>query len=391
MKLAFVTYHLPPDALGGAERYAISLGSWLNERGNEVEVFGAATKLRYQTMGHHGITLRKLPVLRQHRYYSYFASLWGTLRAESPLFSIVQGFGITHLSGFVVSACKGKLPVVLRVEGELEPHICALSDTKIMALPAWCERTMKQADHFVVVSKCSVDELSNWGIHPQRITYLPNAIDTDYWVPASQGKRDVRRSLQLHDNAFYAACVARLRPEKGHRTALNAWRLVVNQTPDARLLVIGDGPEESDLRKLVRDLSLSDNVLFLGHKDNVREYLQAADVSLLFSSAEGPAISVQESLACGIPVIATAVGGLKDSVIPNETGILVRPGDPESAATSILQYMNDKHLGSKLARGAREFAVRNRSHKVLASCYEALFKEVIERWEKETGKRLAGR
>ena len=366
----------------------MSLGSWLNERGHEVEVFGASTKLRYQTISYHGITLKKLPVLKQHRYYSYFASLWGTLQTQSPLFSIVQGFDITHLSGLAVSACKGKLPVILRVERELEPHICALSNTKITALPIWCERTIKQADHFVVVSRCSVDELINWGIHPQRITYLPNAINTDYWAPAAQDKRDVRQNLGLRDGEFCAAYVARLRSEKGHRTALHAWRLVIDQAPDAKLLIMGDGPEESSLRKLVQDLSLSRNVLFLGHKDNIKDYLQAADVSLLFSTLEGPAISVQESLACGVPVIATEVGGLIDSVIPNKTGILVPPGDAESAAMCILKCMKDEHLRSKLAQGAREFAVRNRSHKVLVSRYEALFKEVIERWEKENGKRM---
>ncbi|MHB0976426.1 MAG: glycosyltransferase family 4 protein [Candidatus Aquicultorales bacterium] len=389
MKLGFVIYHLPPEPIGGAELYALSLGRWLGEKGHRIELFGAGTKARFLAGRDRGLTTNRLPTARIHRYYSYFPSLWWFLRNRAPSLSLIQGFDITHLSGFTVAAGSGRAPVVLRVERELAPHVAALGDTRIPGLAAWCEKTIKRADHFVVVSKCSVDELVDWGVDPGKITYLPNAVDTDYWSPAKEDKRLLRRRLELPEDGPYAVCVARLRPEKGHEMLLRAWRSVVDRIPGAKLLLVGEGPEAGNLTSLSREDSLGERVLFLGHRENVKDYLLAADFSILFSTIEGPAISVQESLACGLPVVATRVGGLPDSVIPGKTGLLVDPGDIRGAAGSIVSCLEDERLLARLARSARDFALENRSHTALMPRYEALLERIVDRWENENGKRVS--
>ena len=112
---------------------------------------------------------------------------------------------------------------------------------------------------------------------------------------------------------------------------------------EAKLVMVGDGPEKPGAEKLTRELGLERDVLFLGNQDCMEELLPLADVFLLPSSSESFGLVALEAMACGTPVVATRVGGLQ-TVVTSESGVLVPPGDAEALAHAIESLLDDMEL-----------------------------------------------
>lgn len=158
---------------------------------------------------------------------------------------------------------------------------------------------------------------------------------------------------------------ARLHEQKGHRYLLEAAALV----PEALFVIAGDGPQRAALEAQARHLGLGQRVSFLGHRSDVPDLLLACDVVVLPSLFEGLPLTVLEGMAGGKPVIATAVGGTDEAVVPGQTGLLVPPADPVALAVAIQSVLSDPDLAMRLAmagkaRVQREFAAETMVHRV---------------------------
>ena len=145
-----------------------------------------------------------------------------------------------------------------------------------------------------------------------------------------------------------------LRPEKDHANFLRAARLVVDRVPDAKFLVVGDGPMRPEIERLVRELDLDDCVVLTGSRSDVPDLLRAIDVFVLSSyTVECFPNALLEAMAAGRPAVCTAVGGVPEMIEEPETGYLVPPRDPDALADRLVHILSDSELAHRMGRAAR--------------------------------------
>ena len=148
--------------------------------------------------------------------------------------------------------------------------------------------------------------------------------------------------------------MARLEPQKGHRILLQALSLLRAEFPNIRLICLGTGALKDELTKIARDLGLENIVRFVGFRSNVGDWLAAVDIGVLPSFYEGLPLTAVETLAAGIPLVATAVDGTPEVVIDGETGHLVPPGDPAAMAEAIGRLARQPELRRKFGLAGRD-------------------------------------
>jgi glycosyltransferase involved in cell wall biosynthesis len=218
----------------------------------------------------------------------------------------------------------------------------------------------------VVVSPSTRDDLVRRGLRRDLIRVVPNGLDHRIFRPADPPRVD-------SDLVLF---VGRLEYYKGVDLLLESWPKVRATRPKARLVVVGAGNAEAAMRSRAAALGLGESVHFAGFvsQEAKVEWLQRAALLVQPSRKEGWGLTVLEANACGTPVVATRVPGLRDSVRDGETGILVPSADSDALAAGIAGMLDDTDLRSRLARGALAWAARFRWEAVtsaLAACLRA--------------------
>jgi glycosyltransferase involved in cell wall biosynthesis len=194
---------------------------------------------------------------------------------------------------------------------------------------------------------------------------------SEFAIPACE----LRRDLGIPETAFVFACVAAFRPEKGHNFLIQAF---LKQSRHAYLLLAGEGERQSATRTAVRAAGLMDRVLFLGNVQDIRPAIVASDATVLASTAvETFSMAMLESMALGVPMIATAIGGLAEAIIDGETGLLCSPGDSESLATQMQYLVEHQMEARKLGRAAAEMVARCFTLERMVAGNEAVLTDVL--------------
>jgi len=148
--------------------------------------------------------------------------------------------------------------------------------------------------------------------------------------------------------------VARLEPEKGHPTLLDAWPMVLRSVPDAYLLIVGEGSRRDALEAQARELRIAHRVVFTGRRDDVPAVTAALDVAVLPSYREAQGLTVLEAMALSRPVVASNVGGIPEMIEDGVTGLLVPPHDAEALAAAITRLLLDHPYADILARAGHD-------------------------------------
>ncbi|QDV39717.1 glycosyltransferase [Tautonia plasticadhaerens] len=197
--------------------------------------------------------------------------------------------------------------------------------------------------------------IENEGIPAERVEVVYNGIDLD--PSDTDGDREgVRRELGIGPDDPMAIQVARLDPLKDHVAAVRAMGLVTRRHPDARLVLVGEGPERPAIEREVRRLDLGRNVLLLGLRRDVSRLLSGADLALLTSISEGIPLTLIEAMAAGLPVVSTDVGGVAEVVEPGRTGLLAPAGDPEAIADRVATLIGEDRQRAELGDLGRQRA-----------------------------------
>ena len=213
------------------------------------------------------------------------------------------------------------------------------------------------ADAFACISRDIERETLACGVPRERVWYLPNAIDMTHFRPAEPGERErLRRDRDLPLGGVVCLFVGRLSREKGVMELLEAWRQL---RPHALLVVAGPdmtghawdagGPG----RAFVEQHGLGASVRFVGPLTDVAPMIKAADLVVQPSHFEALGLSAIEALACGVPLVASAVGGLLDFVVDGENGRLCPPQDPAALASCLDPLLTDSGARAQLASRAR--------------------------------------
>ena len=198
---------------------------------------------------------------------------------------------------------------------------------------------LRRAVTIVVPSAYQAEIARGWGLRDDRIHVLTNPAPPPREVAAEQ----------LDPDTF--VFVGRLTRAKALWTAIDAISLV----PEARLVVVGDGPDRAELERRARSSAAADRIEFRGtrSRDDALEIVAGATAALLSSDYENLPHSAVEALSVGVPVVATAVGGVPEVVHDGENGLLVPPGRPDELAAAIRRVLEEDGLRDRLAAGAK--------------------------------------
>ena len=184
---------------------------------------------------------------------------------------------------------------------------------------------------------------------PTPVEVMLHGVDLDTVRHGPVARAAARARLGLGENEFVYGTVGNLAAKKDQGTMLRAFAVVRSMMRDARLVVIGTGPREQELRRLAHELGIGDSVRFLGMRDDVPELLPGLDTFVLSSLHEGLSIALVEALAAGIPIVATRVGGIPELVIHGQYGLLVPPADPGALAGAMAWLARDPEVRTRLA------------------------------------------
>lgn len=188
----------------------------------------------------------------------------------------------------------------------------------------------------------SRDCLVRKGVDKAKIFVLPDSIDTDRFYPM-----DVARKYDI-------ISIGRLSPEKNIETLLGAISKVKKIKKDITVGIVGDGPSKESLEKLTKELGITDNVDFLGFKDNTEFYYNSGKMYVLTSVIEGLPMAMLEAMACGLPCVVSNVGDVSDIAKDGENAIVIDdPYDVDGFAKAIIRLLNDDKLYKKLSENTK--------------------------------------
>lgn len=190
-------------------------------------------------------------------------------------------------------------------------------------------------------------------IAPECVRILSNGI-----APIPPGDPCSRSSLGVKPGVGLVGALGRLEPQKRHDDLIRAIALLKAQGTPVQCVIAGHGPDRPKLQALIDELGLDEDVKLLGHCDDIAGVIRALDVAALSSAFEGSPLAVMEYMACAVPIVSTAVGGVPELIEDGVHGLLVAPGDPEALAGAIGRLLGDRALAAALgsAAGARQRA-----------------------------------
>lgn len=216
----------------------------------------------------------------------------------------------------------------------------------------------KSKAYAIAVSKETYDKhLREKKISKEHMTVIHNGIAIEENQSCDSGV--AKRDLGVKDKDFIVGIVGRIDKNKGHIYFVEAAQSILEERKDVHFVIVGNGPMEKELKAFCTENNLEEYVHFLGFQDNILAYLSLMDILVIASSSEGIPYTLLESMAKGIPVVATNVGGIPEVIHDGVSGLLVPPRDPGAIATCVMSLLDNEPLRKRLSRKGLEILNRH--------------------------------
>jgi glycosyltransferase involved in cell wall biosynthesis len=229
-------------------------------------------------------------------------------------------------------------------------------------------RLTPHMDQLIAVSHAMERKIVEEGRTGAPVKLIYNGVDLERYEH-QEPCCTLRDEYGMEPGSQIVGVVARLEPEKGHPTLLEAWPRVLRKVPDAYLLVVGEGSKQAELEQLARELRIAHRVVFTGRRDDAPAVTAALDVAVLPSYREAQGLTILEAMALSRPVVASNVGGIPEVIEDGVSGLLVPPHDAEALAEAIIRLLTDHAWADTIARAGHDL-VHDRF------CVELMVKEV---------------
>jgi glycosyltransferase involved in cell wall biosynthesis len=211
----------------------------------------------------------------------------------------------------------------------------------------------------------------------RRLLVIPNGISLDRFRPDPAARARVRKELGVEPDGWVVGTVGRLAVEKNQALLLRAVAPLLGR--QARVALVGDGPLRRELAQLAAGLGIADSVHLLGARGDVPDVLNAFDAFVLCSDTEGLPLAVPEAMATGLPVVATAVGGIPTVVEEGRTGFLVPTGDADALRDRLARLRADPPMARACGERGRRTAVARFSSERMQRDYAELYRRLLAR------------
>ncbi len=212
----------------------------------------------------------------------------------------------------------------------------------------------------------------------EKIIPVVNGVDTEKFYPV-EDKNKCRKQLGLPENAFIIGTVGRLVPVKDQKTLIKTLAILKKDIKNIICVIVGDGPLYNELKEFARALYVEKSVYFPGVRKDINTVMSSFDVFTLTSLSEGISNTILEAMACGLPIVATKVGGTVEIIKHEENGILVPPQQPEILAEKIKLLIDNHELIKKYSNTARQWAVEKFSLKKITKQYESIYLKYLKK------------
>lgn len=290
------------------------------------------------------------------------------MRAESV--SIAENMmGMTSLYG-ALAAGLARVPVVISNQRNMGYAMGTAGRRMALRLQ------MQYLSSHVIVNAEAIKKwlVSNGYCSEQKVAVMYCGIPLDV-SPGQTG--DQRKRLGLSEGDLVIGCVARLDPIKGLDNLLTAIPGILRHCPRARFVIVGDGPERGKLERMRGELGIGHALIFAGYREDPGDIIACCDICVQPSLSEGLPTSILEYMRAGRPVVATAVGGIPEVVVDQQSGFLVRPDDQEALSDRLVRLTMNPASRAQMGERGREIVRSRFDIRRVVRDYDMLYHELI--------------
>lgn len=380
MKIAIVVPYFQKE-WGSYEYY---LAKNLSELKQEVTIITSATKVKRYYLNDRsalmaeeiadGFYIRRLPVKFELEEAPYMQGLKKTLKEGG--FEIVHSTEDFQPCSWQASsyAKEHKIPLFITRWLYWKPNIRLA--TLFQLYDRYISTIVRNRAFAIIAPSSSIKEyLMSYGVKEEKIHMIPSGVDIEAFSPNPSSM--LRERLGIADEKIILS-IARLHPLKGLHHLIRAYGYVAKNFPGTRLVILGKGPQEKELKELAKELNVEKNVSFLTEHvphEKISEFYNSADIFAFPSIVEPFGMVNLEAMACGIPTVASNTGGMRDMVLQGKTGFLFMPGDVKGIGDALTAMLSDeskrKEMGIEARKRALEYDWRKIAKQILGRYEEA--------------------
>ncbi|MDX1671393.1 MAG: N-acetyl-alpha-D-glucosaminyl L-malate synthase BshA [Balneolaceae bacterium] len=372
MNIGIVCY----PTFGGSGVVATELAKGLAMRDHKVHILSYARPARldhFQTnISYHEVNLNTYPLFEYPPY---------DLALANQMVNLIEfeGIEVLHVHYAIPHATSAYLAKQILGEKAVHvPIITTLHGTDITLVgsdPSYktvVDFSINQSDGVTAVSDYLKQETYNRFDIQKEIEIIPNFIDLDRFRKSNKGH--FKKAI-CPEGEKVVVHVSNFREVKRVPEVVEVFHQVLEHGIQAKLLLVGDGPDRQKAEQRCRDLGMCDKVRFLGKQDQVEEVLSIADLFLMPSGSETFGLAALEALSCSVPVISSNAGGLPEVNIHEETGFLCDTGDTECMAQYAVKILTDEQLHKEMSENARHRAEKFEMSRIVSQ-YENYYEEI---------------
>jgi N-acetyl-alpha-D-glucosaminyl L-malate synthase BshA len=378
MKVGIICY----ASVGGSGVVATELADALARRGHEVHLISSELPFRWRSavpgLSFERVIVPEYPLFREPQYLLALTNTLVRVARERRLDILHAHYAVPHATAaflahqILSSTCGVQAPRTVTTLHGTDITLVG-SDPSYASVVAFSI----EGSHGVTAVSESLRHETVQSLRIQRdIRVIPNFLDCAEWrrlphdaIPERCRPRTPDEKIVLHISNF--------RPVKRLATVVEIFRRIRAQVPEARLVLIGDGPERGVVEQRVTALGLTDAVEVAGEQLDLVSWLSAADLFLLPSSQESFGMAALEAMACEVPVVASRVGGLPEIVQDGETGFLCDPSDVDGMAERGVAVLRDDALRRRVGAAAASHVRKRYCASAIVPLYEAYYREVL--------------
>jgi glycosyltransferase involved in cell wall biosynthesis len=365
---------IPPRE--GIGFYAWNLARQLTQHGHEVHLItrGGTRKTSKEII--EGITIWKPPFFPIYPLHVHFHGFF----VDHLLAKLQPNPDLLHLHTPLIKKPKSMLPTLITVHTPMKADVGSIACNNRMGLLARLQIPVSirlendlfhKSDKVTAVAHSVASELSAYGINPQEVVVLGNGVDTREFYPAE---------VEAAYSQPYVLTAGRLGLRKGLEDLIQGAQRVIEDYPKVNFIIAGEGPLRSQLQNQIDQLGLSGKVHLIGHvadRQQMARLYRGAAAYVHPAHYEGLPTVLLEAMACGRPVVATAVSGALDVVQDGWNGLLTPPHNPERLAQALSRVLRSHGLGNKLGANAFYTIVTRYSWQVVSQNYLAQYQSIL--------------
>ena len=355
---------------GGSGIVATELGLELAIRGHDVHFITYANPIRLDPgiprIYYHEVEVSNYPLFQYPPYCLALASRMAEVAENYDLDLLHVHYAIPHSIAAMLAqqmiAPDRRLPFITTLHGT----DITLVGTDRSYFPI-TKFSIEKSDGITSISRDLRDHTYEVFGVPNEIRVIHNFVNTDTYKPAAA--RDNSEKRLMHISNF--------RPVKRVVDCVRILGEVLKQTP-AHLYMVGDGPDRPAAHGVAKELGIERHVTFMGKQDHVERIFPDMHVLLMPSEMESFGLAALEAMACGVPAVATNVGGVPELITPGVDGFLEAAGDVAAQARRVVELLTDEALHAKMAEAARKTAVERFATSLIIPQYEGFYREIVE-------------